>query len=92
MILVLALRVRLVLTGAPKDLFNGRDLAGWVHAGPRATFSAVRGELHSSGAGDVPNWLRTAAECENFQLEFEYKLSRWTEAAGAGRNRHQPGA
>jgi hypothetical protein len=47
-----------------------------VHEGPRATFSAVQGELYSSGAGNVPNWPRTAAEYENFRLEFEYKLSQ----------------
>ena len=79
--LVLALIVPLVLRAEPNDLFNGRDLAGWVHEGPRATFSAVQGELYSSGAGNVPNWLRTAAEYDNFRLEFEYKLSQWTEAA-----------
>jgi len=47
-----------------------------VHEGPRATFSAVQGELYSSGAANVPNWLRTAAEHESFRLESEYKLSQ----------------
>ena len=79
--LFFAILVPLALTAQPGELFNGRDLAGWVHEGPRATFSAVQGELYSSGAGNVPNWLRTAAEYENFHLEFEYKLSQWTEAA-----------
>jgi hypothetical protein len=70
------------LVGAePRSLFNGRDLAGWVHEGPRATFSAAGGELMCSGRGSVPNWLRTTEEFENFRLTFEYKLAQWTEAA-----------
>lgn len=62
-------------------LFNGRDLAGWTPEGPRATFAAVKGEIHCSGAGNVPNWLRTDAEYENFRLEFDYRLAQWAEAA-----------
>lgn len=68
-------------SAAPRDLFNGRDLAGWVQEGPRATFSAKDGQLVCSGQGSVPNWLRTETEFENFRLTFDYKLAQWTEAA-----------
>ncbi len=69
----------LALEAAP--LFNGRDLSGWVHEGPRPTFAAHDGELRTSGAGNFPNWLRTRREYENFRLRFEYKLAQWAEAA-----------
>ena len=65
----------------PVALFNGKDLAGWTHEGPRATFAAYEGELKTSGAGNQPNWLHTAREYENFRLRFEYNLSQWAEAA-----------
>jgi hypothetical protein len=79
---LLALVLCLVPAAAEmRPLFNGRDLEGWVHEGPRATFSAVKGELVASGRGNHPNWLRTEAEYENFRLEFEYKPAQWTEAA-----------
>ncbi len=61
-------------------LFNGRDLTGWVHEGPRATFSAESDELRTSGKGNQPNWLHTAREYENFLLTFDYKLAKWAEA------------
>ncbi len=57
-------------TAEPGERFKGRDLAGWVRKGPHATFCAVKGELCSSGA-----------KHPNFRMEFEYKLSQWTEAA-----------
>ncbi len=65
----------------PVALFDGRTLEGWVHEGPRATFSARDGELRTSGRGNTPNWLRTGREYEDFRLQFDYKLARWAEAA-----------
>ncbi len=62
-------------------IFNGRDLQGWVHEGDCPTFAAVESELRTSGRGNFPNWLHTAAEYENFRLNFEYKLAQWAEAA-----------
>lgn len=78
---LLALSLPLLVAAEMKPIFNGRDLEGWVHEGPRATFSAVNGELFTSGRGNYPNWLRTSEEYENFRLEFEYKLPEWGEAA-----------
>jgi hypothetical protein len=65
----------------PRDLFNGRDLAGWVQEGPRTTFAAVDGELRTSGRGNTPAWIHTTEEYENFRLRFEYKLAQWAESA-----------
>jgi hypothetical protein len=62
-------------------LFNGKDLSGWQHEGPRHSFFAEGGELRTSGRGHSGNWLRSAAEYENFRLSFEYKLAQWAEAA-----------
>jgi hypothetical protein len=70
-----------LLASEPRALFNGRDLSGWVHEGPRATFSADQEAIATSGRGGPPSWLRTEAEFENFRLTFEYKLARWAEAA-----------
>lgn len=64
-----------------RPLFNQRDLTGWVHEGPRATFAAVSSTLTISGAGNQPNWIHTASEYENFRLRFEYKLAQWAEAS-----------
>lgn len=62
-------------------IFNGRDLAGWVHEGNRFTFGVRDGAIYTSGRGFQPNWLHTEREYENFRLEFDYKLEQWTEAA-----------
>lgn len=70
-----------LLSAAPTPLFNGKNLQGWIHEGPRATFSAQNGELITSGDGNAPNWLHTAKEHENFRLSFDYKLEQWAEAA-----------
>ena len=77
----LGLLLAATLCATESPLFNGRDLSGWVHEGPRATFSAVAGELVTSGRGFQPNWLHTEREYENFRLHLEYKLAQWAEAA-----------
>lgn len=55
--------------------------AGWVHEGPRPTFTVKDGEITTSGAGQIPNWLHTDREYEDFRLQFDYKLNQWAEAA-----------
>ena len=68
-----------LLTLAP--LFNGKDLAGWIAEGDRPNYSVESGELLVGGAANLPNWLRTEREFENFRLVFEYRLSPWRQAA-----------
>lgn len=53
----------------------------WIHEGPRPTFTVKNGEITTSGAGHVPNWLHTEREYEDFRLDFDYKLDQWAEAA-----------
>lgn len=81
LLLLLLLSVACALCAGPEPLFNGRDLSGWVHEGPRATFGVSDGLLTTSGAGSEPNWLHTAVEYENVHLTFEYRLAQWAEAA-----------
>lgn len=66
---------------AAGELFNGRNLDGWVAEGPHPAFVATGGELVVTGQGNQPNWLHTAQEYEDFRLRFEYKLAKWGEAA-----------
>lgn len=61
-----------------RPLFNGSDLAGWVDEGG-AGFVWQDGELHCTGAGDYPTWLRSEAQFENFVLRFEFKLGLYGE-------------
>lgn len=63
-----------------RRIFDGKTLNGWVQEGDAASFSAVGGELRTTGAGNAPNWIRTESEYEDFRLEFEYKLEQWAEA------------
>jgi hypothetical protein len=57
-------------------------LAGpWVHEGPRPSFTIAGGVITTSGAGHIPNWLRSDREYEDFRLRLEYRLNQWAEAA-----------
>ena len=60
----------LVLSGATRELFDGKSLSGWVHEGDRPTFSAEDGAIVCSGLGYYPNWLHTEREYENFRLRL----------------------
>ena len=54
------------------DLFNGRDLAGWVNVNcAPETWSVKDGVIHCTG---VPTGaLRTPKQYENFELELEWR-------------------
>lgn len=71
----------LALLAAPVALFNGTDLTGWVQEGERPSFHVAEKEIRTSGRGHAGNWLRTAAEYEDFRLAFEIKPAQWAEAA-----------
>jgi hypothetical protein len=55
--------------------------APWIAEGPRPTFTVQGRDIEISGAGNQPNFLRSAAEYENVRVRFEYKLAEWAEAA-----------
>jgi hypothetical protein len=64
-----------------RPLFDGRSLDGWSAEGPRSSFHVHDAALRSTGRGHAPNWIRTAAEYENFRLRFEYQPAQWAEMA-----------
>lgn len=64
-----------------KPLFNGKNLDGWVHEGPRMTFAVRNGNLVSGPEGFPPNWLHTERQYQDFRLQLEFKLAAWGEAA-----------
>ncbi len=62
------------------ELFNGRNLDGWLESEPPGAFRAEAGELRAALPGPVPSLLRTAAEYENFVLTLDYLTPGWCEA------------
>lgn len=77
----LALAASTLFAAEPAPIFNGRDLAGWTHEGPRFTFGVRDAVIYTTGQGFQPNWIHTDREYENFRLQFEYRLAQWAEAA-----------
>ena len=69
------------LPAAPKDLFNGRDLSGWVvmHGGEwKIEDGAIvgrNGTNWSTNPEKSGSWLRTEKEYSDFVLELEYAIN-----------------
>ncbi len=61
-------------------IFNGRDLRGWHVKGDNDAFKVEDGELVAQ-SGQRGQWLLTDKTYRDFQLKFEFKLSKG--AAGA---------
>lgn len=58
-----------------EQLFNGQDLAGWVHVGEtKDAWSVKNGAMVCSGEGR--GWIRPAGVYEDFILRLEYKVER----------------
>jgi hypothetical protein len=58
------------------ELFNGRDLEGWVQCGGKAIYRAEGGELVGVVVPKTPNaFLCTERSFTNFVLELEFKPS-----------------
>ena len=81
-----ALAISLGLAGtqsqaAPRDLFNGRDLSGWVamHGGGWQVEEGVivgrDGTNWTTNPEKSGSWLRTDKEYSNFVLELEYSIN-----------------
>jgi hypothetical protein len=80
----LAILLALVATqsqAASKDLFNGRDLSGWVpmHGGEWKIEEGVivgrNGTNWTTNPEKSGSWLRTDREYSNFVLELEYAIN-----------------
>lgn len=57
-----------------KELFNGRDLTGWVQHGGKAKYAVEGGELVGRAVPGTPNsFLCTTRPFTNFVLELEFK-------------------
>jgi len=83
-VFIAVLAVGLCVTGleaAPKDLFNGRDLSGWVpmHGGAWSIEDGVlvgrNGTNWSTNPEKSGSWLRTEKDYGDFVLEFEYAIN-----------------
>jgi len=59
----------------PIELFNGKDLSGWVQKGGKAKFEVENGEIVGTTVPNTPNsFLCTEKEFTNFTLELEFKV------------------
>jgi Domain of Unknown Function (DUF1080) len=57
------------------DLFNGKDLKGWVQRGGKAVYKVEGGAIVGSTVVDTPNsFLCTEKEYGDFILEVEFKV------------------
>lgn len=70
---IAAVLVALALQDAPADLFNGKDLTGWV-AMNKAEWAVEDGLLTLTGKGGN-GWLRTEKQYRNFELSIEWKTT-----------------
>ncbi len=74
---LLALALSLNAFGAEGwiDLFNGKDLAGWVQRGGKAKYTVEDGAIVGSTVLKTPNsFLCTEKEYGDFVLELEFKV------------------
>jgi serine/threonine protein kinase len=59
------------------ELYNGRDLAGWVVDGDPAEWRSEDGAIGTFGARNGPKtWLLTEADYGDVRFGFEYRLDR----------------
>ncbi len=57
-----------------ESLFNGKDLTGWKATGNMKVWGVDNGVIYVSGQGG--GWLLTDKEFGDFELRFEYKMSK----------------
>jgi Domain of Unknown Function (DUF1080) len=61
--------------GAWTDLFNGKDLTGWVRRGGKAEYRAEDGQIIGTTVPNTANsFLCTTRDYANFILELEFKV------------------
>ncbi|NJM38956.1 MAG: DUF1080 domain-containing protein, partial [Akkermansiaceae bacterium] len=57
------------------ELFNGKDLEGWVQRGGTATYKVEDGVIVGTSASKIPNsFLCTKKDYSDFILEYEFKI------------------
>ena len=63
------------LAETPIEIFNGRDLTGWVRHGGEAPYAVEGGEIVGRTVAGTPNtFLCTEREFGDFVLELEFKV------------------
>lgn len=78
---LLALGLVVSIHAAPKELFNGRDLTGWVkmHGGEWKVEDGViigsKGVEWTTNPEKSGSWLRTEKEYSDFVLELEFAIN-----------------
>lgn len=59
----------------PVDLFNGKDLSGWVQQGGKAVYKVEGNEIVGTSVMDTPNsFLCTDRTYGDFILEYDFKV------------------
>ena len=59
----------------PKDLFNGRNLTGWIQRGGNAKYTVEKGQIVGTSVVNTPNsFLCTEKDYSDFVLEYEFKV------------------
>lgn len=62
-------------TPQPVDLFNGKDLSGWVQRGGKARYTVANGEIVGRTVLDTPNsFLCTEKTYGDFIFECDFKV------------------
>jgi hypothetical protein len=57
------------------EIFNGKDLKGWIKRGGEATYRVENGEIVGRSAPNTSNtFLCTPKEYANFELEYDFKI------------------
>ena len=65
----------LSLAQQPVDLFNGKDLSGWVQRGGKATYTIEGNEIVGNSVPNTPNtFLCTEKTYGDFILEYDFKV------------------
>src|SRR3954471_10300938 len=58
------------------DLFNGKDLTGWVQKGGKAKYTVENGEIVGRTVANTQNsFLCTAKDYSDFILELDFKVN-----------------
>ncbi len=73
--LVALLANPLLADSAAADLFNGKDLSGWIQRGGKARYAVENGEIVGTAVPGTPNsFLCTEKNYGDFALEYDFKV------------------
>src|SRR5512140_3802822 len=60
------------------SLFDGKTLNGWtIEEGPESAFYVRDGNIVVHEGSNVPTWLRSAKQYENFDFRCEFFVKDW---------------